>query len=483
MILKMNRLMGLFGAGTFLFSVLCGCLFEKENQTLFSENCPEVSTTRGEPDLYKAAQEEIQSRITETVLEGRFTERHNSWMERDPQCVFVPGDPSFIAWNNADGNLHVTQIMGGLPPTDLVVLDGHTLGGFTLTPQGFALLAVQGYRVQGADGFFNPLVYVMGYDETGAQQFQTVVMGEGDPAVEGTKYDPLGYGNGRLLFGDGKLAVYLAHMQNTGGGEAHEGDLLWFYDLAGNKLETQENGGWDWGLSHSMDLRLLFDGTNFLTGGLTDAYPTPEGVKFKWAVASGDERNWKRIFDYGVVYTPEWGWLGGMTITEGGYIMTYATGMTRSAFDVGFSYFDKDGTIHTQTWLTERTSQEEETHEVRNINHANYGEHYLVAWMVSNKETRYADHSVNVEQTPWMAVVNRDGEIITGPETVTTGFTQADDFVNYPNGDVGWVYGQGNPCIGPQECQGTQALTIVRVGLPGASTGVIMHRDGGEDCE
>ena len=49
----------------------------------------------------------------------------------------------------------------------------------------------------------------------------------------------------------------------------HEGDALKYFDAQGKPL----SGGWSWGCSHSIDMRLVTVGRQFMPLALSDAYP------------------------------------------------------------------------------------------------------------------------------------------------------------------------------------------------------------------
>ena len=127
--------------------------------------------------------------------------------------------------------------------------------------------------------------------------------------------------------------------------------------------------------------------------------------------------------------------LGGLvTRSDGTYALTFSTAVGRTARDVYFMKLSSSGVVEAQKFLTTYTSAT--TGYAINVKSANYGTDVLVAW----EETSTAAPTVFKAM---FAVVNVNGDITAGPtQFANARFNRGDDFINFSNGDVGWVTGE-----------------------------------------
>ncbi len=105
--------------------------------------------------------------------------------------------------------------------------------------------------------------------------------------------------------------TYAAYFGVSGGG--HEGDALKFVRPDGTIL----GGGWDWGVSHSIDMRVATVGKRFMPLALSDAYP---GTGFYFS------RNKKRIaYCWGDFRGATGGRIGGLVPLGDKMFMAYSS--------------------------------------------------------------------------------------------------------------------------------------------------------------
>jgi hypothetical protein len=210
----------------------------------------------------------------------------------------------------------------------------------------------------------------------------------------------------------------------SGSGGRHQGDLLWLIDGEGRLLdeaarEQSRHPWWDWGCSHSIDLRLILHPTLQRLGSvcLSDAYPSPGFV-----------------FERGLLINPEPSadgngsvdaLLGGLAPAEEGFALTYVSREGRRSHDVALRrIYDEENDIGPPWWLTETPDIDESSAHL-----ARYGDDLLAGWTAGGRLH--------------LAVVSQRGKFLEGPVVVDAEIAARDDFVVYPNGDVGWTFSRG----------------------------------------
>ncbi len=317
-----------------------------------------------------------------------------------------------VAWGDTSGNIHVTTLddQNNKVGQD-VTLPGNELRGFVAHTSGFAVLFQRGQDEMA----------LVGFNSAGQQVFDVTIVGNVDHDQTGAKWIRREWGDyGRLAFHGGTYATYFGHVQNWGDRGIHQGDLLYYYDMTGNRTQV----GWDWGCSHSLDVRIAYDGSRFGPVCLSDCYPEKAIMYNHRGAKIHDEPS-------GNCSGSSSAELGGLVALNGSLWLTFVSPEGRSSHDVALVSITNGqvGPIH---WLTD--TQAEET----NAHLAVYGSNLLVAWQEGSNH--------------FLAVVDTSGNFLVGPETVSgVSYGQQTDFVNYPNGDVGWSFGAGS------------TLTIVRV--------------------
>lgn len=312
------------------------------------------------------------------------------------------GDGSHVAWSDTDGGIHVTALdYYDLPAGARFDLEGDEVRGLVVHEDGVALLVVRG------DSLF-----LVRLDADGQVRFETRLVGGGAQDVAGNKWvDNWGH-EARLVWADGRYAVYSGHTQQFGSRGKHQGDLLWHFDADGKQLDGRD--GWDWGCSHSLDLRLAHNGERLGAVCLSDAYPT-KGFHFHHREKeirrepSGDGAGYSAAN------------LGGWVPLADGFLMSFTSPEGRASADVGLIRVGNDASIGPVTWVTDSATVEESAPHL-----ARFGKGYLAGW------TADARHVV--------AVLDEALDVVEGPVALDAPMAARDDMVPFPTGDVVWAH-------------------------------------------
>lgn len=314
-----------------------------------------------------------------------------------------------VAWSDADGRVHVTGVDGHGARTG----PDHTVEGDTV--RGLVAHADGGVAMLVARGNVMALVRL---DAAGEPVFDTPLVGLQSQTVSGSKWvDSWGH-EGRLVFAEGIYGAYFGHTQFWGAQGKHQGDLFWFFDAGGRKIERQGEG-WDWGCSHSLDLRLAHNGTRFGPVCLSDAFPK-EGFHFNHrerlirAEPSGDGGGNSDAR------------LGGWVPLPDGFLMSFASPEGRSSTDVGIVHVSNDADVGTVRWLTNTAGVTEDGPHL-----ARYGrDAFLASW------TANGSHLI--------AEITRDGAILEGPVAIDAPIGARNDMQTLPDGDVVFAHAWGD---------------------------------------
>lgn len=336
-----------------------------------------------------------------------------SWAGNRPVHVAsVPGG-SRVAWSSGDGLAHVTPLdaLDARSGPDLTIL-AESIRGFVAHDDGTSALLV----VRGDDVFFVKL------DAMGQVLVETQLLGQLDPSVEGASWVSWWGHQGRMLWDGMQYVVYLGHSHNFASVGSHQGDLMWFLDGSG-----QHAGGlWDWGCSHSLDVRLAL--SNGGIGGLcvSDAYPG-KAILFNHNTLIHDEPS-------GNMAGSSTARLGGLVgLAGGGFALTFASDEGRCAMlgddgrcasslhDVGFVRIGADGAPGAPTWLTNTLDVDEESAHL-----GRYGDGLLAAW---KSPAGLA-----------LATLDENGSIHESSTVGGIDFSAKNDLTTHPNGDVSWAF-------------------------------------------
>jgi hypothetical protein len=224
---------------------------------------------------------------------------------------------------------------------------------------------------------------------------------------------------GRMVWTGNLFATYFGHTSNRINGK-HQGDLLWLFDGNGKQVSGDSVGqlDWDWGCSHSLDVRLAYDqpGDRIGSACLSDCHPG-KGIFFdrSYLISSEPSGNCVGHSDAS---------LGGLVPAEDGFVVSYASNVGRKSLDIALVRMYNDGFIGSPQFLTETPKVQEAAPHL-----ARYGDNLLAGWKDGSALK--------------VAVVTEGGKVLEGPVAITANVGERDDFVNYPNGDIGWAYTVG----------------------------------------
>jgi len=312
----------------------------------------------------------------------------------------LPDGGAKVAWSDSGGTVHITPLDsdGARRGADVTAGKGE-VRGFVAHDDGAALL-----RGQPDDMWLTRL------DAKGKTVFEKQLGGARAQSQVGSKWiDDWGH-EGRLVWGGDRYAAYFGHTQMFGGGKGkHQGDLLWLFDEKGNK----QSGGWDWGCSHSLDVRLAHNGTRFGPVCLSDCYPS-KAIHFNHSLSE------IRREPSGDCSGGSTAGLGGLVPVADGFVLTFTSREGRESSDVGMVHVSNDGKVGPVKWLTGTSANESGAHLAR------FGRRFLAGWIADNRYT--------------IAEVGADGGVAGRPVTIDARFAAQDDWTTFATGDVGWAH-------------------------------------------
>lgn len=312
-----------------------------------------------------------------------------------------------VAWSGA-GQVHVTPLSASLQRlAPDVTLAGESVRGFVAHDDGsLALLVVRGTGM-----------FLIKLRADGSVLFETPVVNDAPSDTEGARWvDNWGH-EGRLLFTGQVYVAYFGHTKHFGAMGKHQGDLLISLD-ASTGAPTGGPAGWAWGCSHSLDVRLAWDGASIAPVCLSDCYRS-KGVLMNDSDVLQDEPS-------GNCSGSSQGELGGLAaLSGGGFAVTFSSKEGRTTRDVGFIAIDAQQRKSPVVWLTGGTGDESAPHLAR------YGTGQLLASWKEGSDSK-------------LAVLSTAGAILEGPLTVPVAVADRDDFARWPSGDVGWASGAGS---------------------------------------
>ena len=319
---------------------------------------------------------------------------------------------SAIAWPGGDGNIHVTPLNGvGRRDGDDAVMAGQSLHGFVAHPDGSGAVLVRRGRS----------MTLVGYSADGSISFETETLSAAPASGVGNKWIDDWTHEGRLVWTGAGYTAYFGHTQQWPDGN-HQGDLLWHYDANGQKISRAEESwpGWDWGCSHSLDVRLAHNAESDVICPvcLSDCYPQKAILHtHKTLVSSEPSGDCSGGSD---------ALLGGLVVTESGFALTYASKVGRSSRDIALTTIGADGAVGKPVWLTDTPGVDEASAHL-----ARYGEdHFLAGWKNDSGLV--------------LAVLDESGSIVDGPTAVEVDIERRDDFITMSGGDVTWGFAESD---------------------------------------
>lgn len=328
---------------------------------------------------------------------------------------------TIVAWPDTDGQVHFSFVtsLGRREYNDVKVQGDSVHGLAAVDGDGGAALVRN-----------NNKMTLVRFRTDGSIPWQTVVVGDGGTGSGKKWARPDWTHESRLRWTGEVFAAYVGHTQNFGAGGVHQGDLMWLFDADGARVlpkaeKARTYPQWDWGCSHSLDVRLRHNRLLDIVGPvcLSDGFPAKaivyrHGPTLK-SEPSGDGGGHSDAA------------LGGLVTIEGrgeddGFALNFQSKEGRKSYDIGLVrvYGDADE-ISDPYWLTNSAAVDEVGPHM-----ANYGDHLLVGW--------------NEGDQLKLSVFSTRAEPREAPVAVEAAVGARDDFENYPNGDVGWAYASGD---------------------------------------
>ncbi len=371
----------------------CDPGFEPSGMRCVPEACPAALADRLTVSAVSVAPERVLPRAG-----GPFS-------QETPPILATVGESALLAWQAAGGRIRVTPLTtsGARRGEDLVDVEGQELRGFAASPGGFALLF---YR--------NPDAMILaGFDSAGTPSFETFVVGGGDHGMNGAKWIRPEWGDyGRLAYAGGRYAVTFGHTQNWGDRGEHQGDLFRLYDASG--MRTSGTGQFEWGCSHSLEVRLVHDGSTFRPICLSDCYPTKAiylDVRPRSLVLH-EEPSGNCMGRSGAL-------LGGAVAIGSTIWVAFVSSEAPGPQNIGLVAV-RGGGPEEPIWVAAGSHAQL----------APYGEGLLLGWQGADGYR--------------LAELDAEASIVRGPETVSASSHQQTDFVVYESGDVGWAWASGS---------------------------------------
>jgi hypothetical protein len=278
-----------------------------------------------------------------------------------------------------------------------IVLPGSEVRGFVAHDQGSAILVRRD----------DAMTFVL-LDEAGTAQSTVDIVGTESHDVDGSRWIDDWPHQGRLAFSGSQYGAYFGQTGNHGSAGNHQGDHYTLLSAAG----MEASGGWDWGCSHSLDVRLAHNGTVFAPICTSDTYPGA-GIWFENDVEVSEEPS---ITNVGGIAK-----LGGLVPLTDGFLMSFTTPEDRQSTDIALIHVGNDGEPSGRAYLTDTASVDEGYSHLA----AYGGDGFLAGWDADDVLT--------------LAVVDAAGAILEGPTATTAQIGGQDDFATLANGDVAWA--------------------------------------------
>jgi len=319
-----------------------------------------------------------------------------------------PNGESMIGWVDTVGNIHVTPLnySDERKGADLIIGTGRFYD-LVAHDDGFAVLVMEENRM-----------YIEHYMNGGSRLFRTELT-DADDRVDDWHCGKLAY--------DGKhYTAYFAIHGTAGWTEGHEGDKLKYVDDLGNI----QPGGWEWGCSHSMDVRLFSNGTLDMPLCISDCYPGKGVYLNNQYLISAADGNCAGITNARF----------GEAVTAAGYgVLVYLSIEGRTRWDVIFASFETSSpfSVKAEKALTATADHNEINPKVVPFD----SREILASWEVSGGNGRT------------FQFIDAEGNALADAELLNVHAGPVNDMKVFPNGDIGWAWLWGT----------TDRLKVVRI--------------------
>ncbi len=329
------------------------------------------------------------------------------------------------------------------------------------TPWGFVAL-VQDDKTK---------MFLQAYGAKGEPRFAVTFMDNGNEPTKRTRqlefwgsdkdllfglnamYKPSG---GRLGYAKGRIAAVFAHYNHfgfhpDGKRNDHTGNTFVTFDEEGKDPKL----AFSWGLSHCLRDSLIYDGMQFLSTGLGDAYPhgirtykcqpnltTDEAdpkLKVKNRLQNSSAEVVKDLFGDGGGRSS--GRTGGLTFSGESYFLAY------SSKKVTYDCHGEKNTTKTDEFALLRLDSNLAVvqkqvfgpgQRIQAINTVRYGCNILIMYKESKTEGKDAFYLCPKEDPTYAMLVSTEGKVLAGPTEMPTKFATADDCRALNDGTVVW---------------------------------------------
>ncbi|MBX3272456.1 MAG: hypothetical protein KF729_19510 [Sandaracinaceae bacterium] len=317
--------------------------------------------------------------------------------------VHAAATPSGLVVATSGGGVTLTWVGLDGASAGTATVDGNRAWGVAADGSGAAGVLVD----RGSDELW--LVVV---EPGGAERFAHRLLGGVPHDVTENEWFGTGIRAGRVTWTGSQWATYHTVQRLWNDGVAHYGDTLRFFDASG----APAGGGWGWGCSHSMEVRIVQGASGIGPLCVSDCFPG-KGVYFSHRTElfedpSGDCR--------GRVDTR----LGGIAPVAGGFLAAFSTPHGRASRDVALVRVGDDRSVSAPVWVTDAAGDDADVHL------AAFAGGALVGWTAGGADR--------------LARVDAAGVLVEGPVDLPAGLARASDFVPLPGGAVAWVTTMGS---------------------------------------
>jgi hypothetical protein len=237
--------------------------------------------------------------------------------------AWASGGKVYVAWASAAG------ASAGAP----FEVSGKSVHGLARGPSGLAVLVSRA----------TDELWFVRFNAAGEVGAETKLTGTCDHAVVGCEwysYTAQFHAEGGRLFWNGThYGAYFPIYRRWPDNIAHTGDTLRLLDDSG----AAKTGGWSWGCSHSLDVRLAQSGTTLAPVCLSDCYKS-KGISFKNDKVLFSEPSGNCAGTSGAT-------LGGLVALVGNFYMSYASSEGRASKDIGLVRFSTTGVAQAPVWI------------------------------------------------------------------------------------------------------------------------------------
>lgn len=429
------------------FTLFSGCNRDEEPEL------PEIEIPQKEPDLLDR-QNHSDYTLTERYSEKkvpvggtpfnvkihtnyqRYTNLEQWKGETTKITAQLDGSELHVLWLNQDNDFAMVSVFNQNldKTTEIAILNKPVwVLGFEVIPgQGYAIVYTT--KDQPDDAF------LMLTDYSGTEQSNELVVGTENRSVKGARWIDPGI-EGRLSYNDNleTLTYYSAQRGQWGEDgvdDIHQAGVYKTFDKTGKNLFYK-----DWFKGHIFGVRATELNNRTIIGINSDANPLGVGC----VIADADNE-----FTDVEVFKCSW--------RLGAYIETHIGGMAAfpemdqfaisytgqevvaatNTYDVGVSFYSATGGLISNLILPRPEGKEGKDFGINPVKMTRFGDDkVLTAWVQKDWD--------DVDDTgAYFAVSNAKGELVMGPEAMgDLAFHISDDFFVYPNGNIGWIEGDG----------------------------------------